>query len=314
MNAPADNAETAPVVFQRVTRFYGPVIGLNDVSFRLEPGVTVLFGANGAGKSTVMRLASGQIRPSLGRVSVLGQDAWSTRAKRRQGYCPDVDRFYEEMPGGEFVRLMVQLQGYSPRQARRLAEEALVQVDMLHRASRPLRTYSQGMRQRIKLAQALAHRPQVLLLDEPLAGVDPGGRHALLELFARLGREGKCLLLSTHMLREVETLAQQVLVLVQGRLVAQGTLEQIRQWLEDQPLLLALEADQQRRLAQELIGWEEVLSVQLEGPRVLVRVRQAGSFYEKLTHHAAQAPWQLRRLEPLDVGADAVFRYLNQRP
>ncbi len=314
MNELAPRDDSAQVVFDRVTRFYGPVIGLNDVSFTLPPGVTVLFGANGAGKSTVMRLASGQIRPSLGRVQLLGRDAWSTEAKRHLGYCPDVDRFYEEMPGRDFVRLMVRLQGYSPRQARCLAEEALARVDMVHRAHRPLRTYSQGMRQRIKLAQALAHRPQVLLLDEPLAGVDPGGRHRLLELFAQLGDEGRCVLLSTHMLREVESLARQVLVLVQGRLVAQGTLEQIRQWLDDQPLLLALEADQQRPLARELIGWEEVLSVQVEGPRVLVRVQQAGSFYQKLNRLAAQAPWQLRRLEPLDVGADAVFRYLNQRP
>ncbi len=303
----------AEICFDQVTRFYGPVIGINQVSFTLGPGVAALFGANGAGKSTVMRLASGQIRPSLGQVSINGLPAWSTLAKRHLGYCPDVDRFYEEMSGWEFVQFMVQLHGYSSREARRRTEEALELVGMSARAQRPLATYSQGMRQRIKLAQALAHQPEVLLLDEPLAGVDPGGRRQLLELFAHLGDQGCTVLISTHMLEEVEQLAQVVLVLVQGRLVAQGTLDEIRSWLADRPLIVALEAEPLRPLAGELIGWEEVRSVQIDGSCLVVQVRQAGMFFRRLNAAAAQGRWQLRRMEPLDTGAEAVFRYLHQR-
>src|SRR5688500_3420040 len=170
------------LTFNRVTKFYGPVIGLNDISCRIGPGITGLFGANGAGKSTLMKLASGQLRPSLGEVLVGDNSAWSTRAKRDFGYSPDIDRFYEEMTGREFVETMARLYGYPGREARRRTQRVLEDVGMADRSERRIAGCSHGMRQRIKLAQALVHDPEILLLDEPLNGIDPGGRREIHEL------------------------------------------------------------------------------------------------------------------------------------
>src|SRR5262249_18450755 len=173
-------APGSPVLlFERVSKWYGPVIGVNQVTLELRPGITGLVGANGAGKSTLMRLAAGQVRPDLGRVTVLGRDARSTPARLGTGYCPEVDAFYEEMSGRQFGRTMARLCGYPGREARRRAEEALHLVGMADRSDRRLRGYSKGMRQRIKLAQALLHDPTLLLLDEPLTGIDPVRRPGL---------------------------------------------------------------------------------------------------------------------------------------
>ncbi|MBL8848341.1 MAG: ABC transporter ATP-binding protein, partial [Planctomycetaceae bacterium] len=177
--------------FRNVTKWYGPVIGVNDISMRLGPGITGLLGPNGAGKTTVIKLLTGQLKPSLGRVIVGGHPAISAIAKRRLGYCPDVDTFYEEMSGRRFVRTMARLHGMDGKTARDRADAALDMVGMSDRADRKLRGYSKGMRQRIKLAQALVHDPDLLIVDEPLNGVDPVGRRELMDLFRRFRDQGK---------------------------------------------------------------------------------------------------------------------------
>jgi ABC-2 type transport system ATP-binding protein len=164
------------LLFDRVSKWYGPVIGVNQVTLELRPGITGLVGANGSGKSTLLRLATGQLRPDLGSVRVRGLDVWDAAAKRHVGYCPDNDSFYEEMSGRQFVRAMARLCGFSRRQADERTDAVLELVGMTGRAERRLRGYSKGMRQRIKLAQALVHDPALLVLDEPLSGIDPVGR------------------------------------------------------------------------------------------------------------------------------------------
>src|SRR5205814_1886479 len=169
--------EARPVlVFDRVSKWYGPVIGVNQVTLELRPGITGLVGSNGAGKSTLMRLATGHLRPDLGAVRVLGRDAWTGEAKRHVGYCPEVDRFFEEVSGRQSMDAMARLSGYPRREARRRTEDVLELVGMADRADRKLAGYSKGMRQRVKLGQALVHDPEVLILDEPLSGIDPVGR------------------------------------------------------------------------------------------------------------------------------------------
>src|SRR5262245_8327891 len=160
------------LVFEQVSKWYGPVIGINQVSLELRGGITGLVGGNGAGKSTLMRLATGQLRPDLGKVEVYGHSAWSAQAKRHVGYCPDVDSFYEEMSGRQFVETMVRLCGYSRVEARRRTEAVLDLVGMTGRCDRCIRGYSKGMRQRVKMAAALVHDPHLLILDEPLSGID----------------------------------------------------------------------------------------------------------------------------------------------
>src|SRR3954469_118401 len=194
------------LLFEQVSKWYGTVLALNQVTLELTGGITGLVGANGAGKSTLLRMATGMLKPTLGRVSVRGLDAWDWHARRLVGYCPDADAFYEDLSGRKFVRLMGRLCGYDRSEANRRTEAVLERVGMADRADRRLRGYSKGMRQRIKLAQALLHDPELLILEEPLSGIDPIGRQELLDLFRSLAGQGKCLLVSSHELEALEKL------------------------------------------------------------------------------------------------------------
>jgi ABC-2 type transport system ATP-binding protein len=229
-------AREAPLLLcQRVSKWYGPVIGVNQVTLELRSGITGLVGVNGAGKSTLMRLITGHLRPDIGQVSIRGLDAWSSKAKALVGYCPEIDAFYEEMSGRQFVEAMARLCGYPWREARRRTDEALAQVGMANRADRRLRGYSKGMRQRIKLAQALLSDPPLLVLDEPLSGIDPVGRAEFVALFQQLAARGKCLLVSSHELEELEKLTDHVAIMSRGRIAAADTVGRIRARLADHP-------------------------------------------------------------------------------
>ncbi len=298
--------------FDRVTKFYGPVIGVNNISCRIGPGITGLLGANGAGKSTLIKLASGQLRPSSGEVRIGAHAAWSTAAKRLFGYSPDINSFYEEMTGREFVYAMTRLYGYSRREARERTELALAEVDMTSRAQRRLAGCSHGMRQRVKLAQALVHDPPVLLLDEPLSGIDPGGRKEINELLVRLADAGKTILVSTHILVEIEQLADTILVISRGRILASGTLAKIREMLDDQPLTIEIAATPLRRLAALLAEFAEVRSIEIQDDALIVRTAAPARFFAALGDLVLEHGLEVRRLQTLDAGADAVFGYLEK--
>ncbi len=315
------------LTFENVTKFYGPVIGVNDVSCRIGPGITALFGANGAGKSTLMKLASGQLRPSLGRVQLGERPAWSTAAKRHLGYMPDVNSFYEEMTGREFVCTLARLHGLGAAEARRRTEAVLHEVGMQDRADRRLGGYSHGMRQRIKLAQALVHDPDVLLLDEPMSGIDPGGRRDLGVLLRQQADAGKTVLVSTHLLAEVEDsgrgiAADRILVIARGRVIAWGTLHDIRALLAEQPLTVGITCTKSagtesagteaRRLAALLVGLPEVHSVEVDERSLTLRTRQPEQFFPRLNGLLAREAIDIDALETLDAGADAVFSYLQR--
>lgn len=297
--------------FDRVTKFYGPVIGVNDVTCRIRPGITGLLGANGAGKSTLIKLASGQLRPSLGEVRIGLHRAWSSAAKRQFGYSPDINSFYEEMTGREFVYAMTRLYGYSRREARERTESALAEVGMTPRAGRRLAGCSHGMRQRIKLAQALVHNPPILLLDEPLSGIDPGGRREINELLARLAQQGKTILVSSHILVEIEHLADTVVMISRGRILASGTLAEIRAMLDEKPLTVEIAAESPRRLAALLAEMPEVQSIELADRALTVRTIAPARFFASLNELVVRHGFEIRRLQTLDAGADAVFGYLE---
>jgi ABC-2 type transport system ATP-binding protein len=316
--APAAPLPAAPVgarapllLFDHVSKWYGPVLGVNQVTLELRSGITGLVGANGAGKTTLLRLATGQLRPNLGTVEVCGLDAWRAAAKRYVGYCPDVDAFYETMSGRQFVETMARLCGFPAREARRRTEDALEQVGMAGRAERRLRGYSKGMRQRIKVAQALVHDPPLLVLDEPLSGIDPVGRREMVTLFRRLAARGKCLLVSSHELEELEKLTEHVAVMARGRIAAVGTLGQIRDLLDDQPLSVRIDTGQPRRVAGELVALDEVVGVEIgDGDTLVVRARNPGAFFRRFTRLVVEEDLDVRRLETLDDSAHAVLGYL----
>jgi ABC-2 type transport system ATP-binding protein len=299
------------LLFDKVSKWYGPVIGVNQVTLELRSGITGLVGSNGAGKSTLLRLASGQIRPDLGSVKVAGHDAWSAQAKRHVGYCPELDTFYEEMSGRRFVETMARLCGYQGREARRRTGQVLDLVGMAHRAETKLRGYSKGMRQRIKLAQALIHDPEMLLLDEPLSGIDPIGRRESLDLFLELARRGKCLLVSSHELEELEKLTDHVAIMARGRIAAVGPLPQIRDLLDDHPLSIRLACDQNRRLAGALLDLPDVVGVEMEeGDYLRVRARNPRRFFQQLTGLVLEEHFEMRHIETLDDSTHAVLGYL----
>jgi ABC-2 type transport system ATP-binding protein len=300
------------LLFERVSKWYGPVIGVNQVTLELRPGITGLVGANGAGKSTLFRLATGQLRPDLGRVLVRGIDAWDARAKRQVGYCPDTDAFYEEMSGRRFVEAMTRLYGYPRREAIRRAGAALETVEMTGRAERRLRGYSKGMRQRIKLAQALVHEPELLVLDEPLSGIDPVGRQEFVTLFRRLAAQDKCLIVSSHELEELEKLTDHVAVMARGRIAVVGTLAEIRDLLDDHPFSIRVEcvADNPRGLAKLLLGLPDVEGVEFAESGVLVRARNPRRFFRAFAGMVLEESLDVRRLETLDDSAHAILGYL----
>jgi ABC-2 type transport system ATP-binding protein len=319
-----------PVVLrvQRVSKWYGAVIGVNQVSLELRGGITGLVGANGAGKSTLLRLVAGHLRPDLGEVLVRGIPAWETAAKFHIGYCPDLDAFYEEMSGRQFVRTMAALCGYIRSEANDRADTAIERVGMADRADRNLRGYSKGMRQRVKLAQALVHDPDLLILDEPLSGIDPVGRAEFLDLFRSLATQGKCLLVSSHELDELEKLTEHVAIMARGRIAAVGSVADIRVRLDDHPLTVRLEleapgeGDPTRKVAGAVLALADVLGVDLAEPleerprgkpglvRLIVRARNPQRFFAELTRLVLEEWYEVRHLESLDDSTEAVLGYL----
>jgi ABC-2 type transport system ATP-binding protein len=313
--SPPSALSAAPLLlFEQVSKWYGSVLALNQVTLSLTGGITGLVGANGAGKSTLLRMANGQLKPTLGRVAVRGVDAWDWHARLLVGYCPDVDAFYEDLSGRRFVWTMARLCGYSRAESTRRTEEVLERVGMRDRADRKLRGYSKGMRQRVKLAQALLHDPELLILDEPLSGIDPIGRQELLDLFRSLAVQGKCLLISSHELEALEKLTNHVAIMARGRIAAVGTLPQIRDMLDDHPLSVRIDADRPRDLARLLLGIPEVLAVDVETktgePGLVVKARHPKRFFQSFSRLVLEEQLEIRRVEPLDESAHAILGYV----
>jgi ABC-2 type transport system ATP-binding protein len=305
---------TAPITFARASRWYGPVIALNDITLEIPPGVTGLLGPNGAGKSTFLKLIAGQLQPSQGEVQLLGRPAWgSPELFHRMGLCPETDAFWERMTGLQFLMALLRLTGYDQAECLHRAESALHTVDLLDAKNRKLGGYSKGMRQRVKLAQAIAHDPDVLLLDEPVAGMDPVSRRRVIDLVRRLGREGRTVLVSSHILHEVEAMTRRVLLIHNGRILAEGDVREIRDLLDEHPHTVALRARDSRKLAELIVAWPTVLSLSFgaEGEWLTVQTGRPDEFYGALPAAALEAG--VTEMYSPDDDLESVFRYLVTR-
>ena len=302
----------ATIVLEDVSRWYGNVVAVNGMSFSVSPGITGLLGPNGAGKSTVLHMLAGFLKPSAGQVTVLGEPAWENPSLyRRLGLVPERESVYGSLTGYEFVRLNARLQGLTdPEEA---ARAAIRTVDLEDSADRPTGGYSKGMKQRIKVAAALVHDPAVLLLDEPFNGADPRQRLHMIELFRRLADEGRTIIFSSHILEEVERLAERVLVVVGGRLAASGDFREIRRLMTDRPHTFRLRTSDDRRLAAALVAHESVVGVELDGDRLTVRTSQLGAFALAIPTIARACNVTLRELRPTDESLEDVFSYLVSR-
>jgi ABC-2 type transport system ATP-binding protein len=299
----------APVELVGVSRWYGNVVAVNDVSFALGPGVTGLLGPNGAGKSTLLHMIAGLLRPSAGAVTVDGRATYGDPdVFRRVGLVPEREAVFGYLTGREFARLNADLQGIaSPADA---VDRALATVELSAAADRPIATYSKGMRQRAKMAAALVHDPAVLVLDEPFNGMDPRQRLHMMGLLRTLAAAGRTILFSSHILEEVERVAERVLVVVAGRLAASGDFREIRRLMTDRPHAFRLRTSDDRALAAAIVARPTVAGVALEDDRLVVRAADYAAFTGELAVIARTAGVSIYELIPADESLESVFAYL----
>lgn len=303
---------TAAVVTSHLSKWYGQVSGLNDVTVTVPTGITGLLGPNGAGKSTFMKLVTGQLRPSKGAVQVLGEPVWGNPAVyRRVGFCPEQDAFYERMTGLEWVTALVGLHGLSPAQAADAARRSLDTVGLLDAADTKIGAYSKGMRQRVKLAQAIAHDPELLILDEPLSGMDPLMRRRTVRLIRDWAQAGRSVLVSSHILHEIESMTSSILLIDHGRIVAEGNVHQIRDLIDEHPHAVSIRCGDPRRLAQVLVDDDGVLGLRFDDGGLVVETAKPDAFYARLTAMAATGEaGRIDEVTSPDDTLQAVFSYL----
>jgi ABC-2 type transport system ATP-binding protein len=299
----------AIIALRGVSKWYGDVVAVSDLTFGIGAGVTALLGPNGAGKSTILNLVSGLIRPSSGTVQVLDRTVLGDPAMYRTlGLAGEQEQIYGPLTGREFVRLNAILQ--KTPDAELATERVIALVDMADAADRPVGGYSKGMRQRIKVAAALVHDPKVLLLDEPLNGTDPVQRASLIALIRRLGDEGKTVVVSSHVLSEVERFARNVLVIVNGKLAAAGDFRTIRERMDERDHIVRIRCDDPRRLAAALVAEPVTTSVRLANGRLIAETNDVRQFGRLVPAVARREGIRLFEMQPVDESLTSVFSYL----
>ncbi|MCA9648268.1 MAG: ABC transporter ATP-binding protein [Myxococcales bacterium] len=299
-----------------VTKLYGTVRALDEIDLRLGPGVTGLLGPNGSGKSTLLKLVSGQLRPDTGTVRVGGLDPFAQpEVFRSLGLCPEQDKFYEEQTGESFVTALTRLHGYGAREARERARAALTRVGMAEHMGKRIQAMSRGMRQRTKIAQAIAHDPPIVLLDEPLTGTDPIGRADLIALVRELGQQGRCVVVSSHVLHEVEAMTHQVVMVRYGRLRATGDIARLRALLDDRPYRFRVEVARPRALAAALVVLPHVRAAEVVDATTLeLTTTDLAALCRALPREAAALGLVIDRLGSPDADLESLYRYLIERP
>ena len=306
MNAPC-------LTFTSVVRRYGPVLAVNDISVSIGGGITGLVGPNAAGKTTFITLAVGLKRPTGGQIRVLGGDPWSDLGVKGQvGYCPDGERLWDNLTGLQFVVTMAMLSGVQKDQAHGRANEILVQLGMGDAMERSLATYSRGMRQKVKVAQAVVHGPRFLMLDEPLNGTDPVSRHEIMKYLRQLADQGTAIVVSSHVLHELDGFVDSVLLLHRGRLLASGTVEEIRDLIYEHPHTVRIETPDVKGLARWAVDLPGVMAVEMEDDALNVRTRAPVELYRTLPAFVMGSGVRVQSLYSTDSSLEAVFKYLTK--
>ena len=301
------------IIFENVSKFYGEVLGVNHVSLSIPPGVTTLVGPNGSGKTTLMNLMTGLVQPSSGSISVLGMSPGDAdRFFRQVGYCTQFDSFPRRLTGWEFLFDALMLHGMSEGEAVRLANEALERVRLGDAGSRRIDSYSKGMRQKIRLAQAIAHHPRVLVLDEPLNGLDPMARTESMALFQELSRQDMHLVISSHVLDEVDRISDRVILITSGHIVAEGNIHQVRREVRDKPMQVLIRCDQPELLASRVFAMNHCVEARLngDGGGVFLRTGDLDEFYRILNEIAIEGLVKIEAVTPADDDTRAIYQYL----
>lgn len=302
------------IVFDNVSKFYGEILGVNRVTVEIPAGITSLVGPNGAGKTTLMNLMTGLLRPTRGRVSVLGIPTdQPDRLFRKVGYCAQFDSFPRGLTGREFIRSFLMVSGFGKKEADELTDNALDRVELMTAADRKIGAYSKGMRQRVRLAQAIAHQPAVLILDEPLNGLDPMVRAETIALFKQLAAEGLHLIISSHILHEVDMMSDRVILLNNGYVVAEGAVHGVRDEMDvEHPMQVLIRCDQPSFLAARLFQNDDLVEAKVHDDRrgLFVKTRNPDRFYLLLNQIAANEQMTIESIAPVDDDLSAVYEYL----
>lgn len=301
------------IVFDDVSKFYGEVLGVNRINLQIAPGITSLVGPNGSGKTTLMNLMTGLLRPSSGRISVLGVSPNEPEELfRKLGYCSQFDSFPRGATAREFIEFYLRVYGYTNRQASELTESALARVSMTEVADRKVSAFSKGMRQRVRLAQSIAHNPSVLVLDEPLNGLDPMARAEIIRLFRQLADAGMYLIISSHILHEVDMMSDSVMLLHNGYVVAEGEVHGVRDEIDEHPIQILIRSDRPQLLAAKLFEHEHTVEARVNDDRkgLFVKTRRPDDFYLLLNKVITEYGLQVESVAPVDDDLNAVYQYL----
>jgi ABC-2 type transport system ATP-binding protein len=301
------------IIFEGVSKFYGEVLGVNRISLSIPPGITTLVGPNGSGKTTIMNLMTGLIQPSSGHISVLGlTPADATEFFTAVGYCAQFDFFPRGITGWQFVLDSLMLYGMEKAMAVDMAVQAIDRVQLGEAAHRKVAGYSKGMRQKIRLAQAIAHHPRVLVLDEPLNGLDPMARAESIALFQELGRQGMHVVISSHILDEVDRISDRVIMVTGGYLIAEGNIHQVRQEVHEKPMQVLVRCDHPELLASKMFAINHCVEARLhaDGKGVFLRTKDIDEFHVILNGIAADGLIKIDAIAPADDDASAIYQYL----
>ena len=301
------------IIFDDVSKFYGEILGVNRVNLQIASGITSLVGPNGAGKSTLMNLMTGLLRPTRGSITVLGIPTDQPEELfRNVGYCTQFDSFPRGVTGREFLTSFLLVDGFNRKQADELAETALAHVYLTEAADRKVAAYSKGMRQRIRLAQAIAHEPTVLILDEPLNGLDPMVRAETIALFRQFANQGLHLIISSHILHEVDMMSDRVVLINNGYILAEGNIHGVRDEMEEHPMQILIRCDNPSKLAALVFAQDHVVEARLHEDHkgLFIRTRDADRFYLLLNRVVADGEINVESIAPVDDDLSAVYQYL----
>jgi ABC-2 type transport system ATP-binding protein len=306
---------TAVLKAEKLSKWYGNILGISDINLEIKPGITGLLGPNGAGKSTFLKIAAGQLKPKIGNLQIFGENVFGNHLLfKRIGFCPEHDSAYMDMSGWQFSLLLARLHGFGDG-APALSEKALATVGLLESKDRAIKGYSFGMRQRLRLASSILHEPELLMLDEPLRGIDPLWRIKIIQLIKEYGKQGKTVIVSSHILPEIEAMTNEIVLIHQGKIFAKGDIQRIRGLIDSHPHQVSIHCPDPRGLAAKLIGNEHVLSIEFAagGHGLTVKTGQRDQFFSALMRLIVEDKMAVEEITSPDDNLQAVFDYLIEK-
>lgn len=299
-----------------LSKWYGNVLGVSDISLEITPGIKGLLGPNGAGKSTFLKIVSGQLKPNIGQIAIFDEPVFSNHMLfSRIGFCPEFDSYYQEVTGWEQIVFLARLRGISPGDATEKSRMALEKVGLYDVRDRLIRTYSMGMRQRLKFATSIVHEPDLLMLDEPLRGIDPLWRVKIIQIIKEYEREKKTIIVASHILPEIESMTNDIILIHQGKVFAQGNIQDIRDLIDTHPHMVSVSCDQNRKLASLMLNFNYILNIQFDQPNNIVRfeTNNRDRFFDSLNRLIVKHKIKIEEISSPDDNLQAVFDYLIGR-